>query len=341
MKYLKQALTHLALSILISVGLTAIFCGKSCLTDLNNFLAGVTYGAVLSFGLWEGNGLLSDLLTKLFPWEKKTITRLVLGVSSSVIFSGLYVAVLYYVFFVKILGNSEEWYWRDIGANIAIALLITAIISLFLHARTFLGAWRKEALRAEQLQKVQAQSHLQSLRDQLNPHFLFNSLNVLTSIVHKDPDEAERFIKKLSDIYRYVLDKANQETVELEEELDFIQSYLQLLQHRFGKNLQVEWNPPVGGHWSIPPLSLQLLVENAVKHNIISSKKPLRLSIDGAEDGFLIVRNTIQEKSSKTASSGVGLENISARFAALGTARPETQKAEGYFEVRLPLLRVA
>ena len=341
MNILKRIFKHLVISIVLAMLFTLVFCGRNCLNDLNNFLLGTGYGTLLSFGLWEGNGLLSDWLSAKFPWEKKSVLRLFLGVFVSIVYSGLFVAVLYYLFFVKVLGNSEEWYWRDIGANILIALLITAIISLFMHAREFLGAWRSEALRAERLQREQAQSRLQSLRDQLNPHFLFNSLNVLTSLVHKDADEAERFIKKLSEIYRYVLDKSDEETVTLEEELGFIKNYLQLLQHRFGKNLQVNWNPPEADGWSIPPLSLQMLVENAVKHNVISSKRPLSLSIESDGKDTLLIKNNLQEKTTKASGSGVGLDNIRARYALLGQPEPEIIRTEASFEVRLPLLRIA
>lgn len=340
MARLKKSLIHLAISLVLAATITLIFCRGRCLNNLYDFGIGVGYGTILAFGLWEGNGILSDWLSKLFPWEKRTLLRLILGVSSSVVFSGIFVAVLYYLYFVEFLGNSKEWYFRDIGANIAIALLITAIISLFLHAREFLTAWRQEALRAERLQREQAQSRLQSLRDQLNPHFLFNSLNVLTTLVHKDPDQAEQFIQKLSDTYRYVLEKSNQETTTLEEELGFIKNYLQLLKHRFGDNLQVDWNPPEAKNLNLPPLSLQMLVENAVKHNVISSKRPLTISVSGAEDGFLEVKNNLQTKRNKAPSSGVGLENIKARFAYLTDKEPRIEQTEEHFAVYLPLLHI-
>jgi len=136
---LMSLLLILGASVLVGFLAMAIFCGKECLSNVKVMMISSCYGSVLSFGLWVGNGYLSDWLTKKFPWEQKTVTRLIWGVISSVIFSGLFVAAWHYLFFVEILGNSLEWYKRVFFDNIKIALLITAIISLFLHAHDVAG----------------------------------------------------------------------------------------------------------------------------------------------------------------------------------------------------------
>lgn len=194
-------------------------------------------------------------------------------------------------------------------------------------------------LRAEQSEKEAALSQVEALKHQLSPHFLFNSLSILTSMVHEDADLSEQFIKQLSKVYRYILEQRNQELVSLKTEVDFIRAYTFLLQIRFENKFEVfiELTPSQQEQYRIAPLSLQLLVENAVKHNRMSISEPLRVRIYCQND-VLIVENLWLPRNQPEPSTGVGLQNIVNRYA-LFTPRPVLfGHQDESFVVKIPLL---
>jgi PAS domain S-box-containing protein len=191
------------------------------------------------------------------------------------------------------------------------------------------------------LQKENLQSQFEVLRQQVNPHFLFNSLNVLTSLIKLEPDLAEKFTEHLSKVYRYVLENKDHELVELRTELDFLEAYLFLLGIRFEDKIQVsiELEETKLG-WMILPLALQLLIENAIKHNTMSKRSPLIIRIFIDTLGFLHVENNLQERESFIASTGVGLQNIKHRYALLEMPEPEFTKTHETFVAKIPLKEV-
>lgn len=206
--------------------------------------------------------------------------------------------------------------------------------------RSWLLEWRKSALEAEILRNEKLSSQYQSLRDQLNPHFLFNSLNVLSGLVYEDADRSAAFIQKLSKIYRYVLEVQKEELVEVEREISFAKNYLELQKIRFEESLQfkIQIDEQIG---FLPPLSLQLLLENAIKHNIASEEDPLFIHIY-RKDNNLWVSNTFQPKSSQTEpSTGVGLGNIKMRYQLISNKTIEIIKTKDEFIVSLPILELS
>ncbi|WP_052307610.1 histidine kinase [Belliella baltica] len=213
------------------------------------------------------------------------------------------------------------------------------IITIFI-ARSWLFEWKIAAIEAEKLKSENIASQYQSLKDQLNPHFLFNSLNVLSNLVYESADKSAEFIQQLSRIYRYVLDVQDEELVSLEMEIDFALNYLSLQKIRFEQSLEFHIDVFESKEWSIPPLSLQLLLENAIKHNVTSVTKPLKIWI-GIENQKLIVKNNIQPKLNKKANSGIGLNNITKRYNLLSETSPEITQTEKEFIVKLPLLKVS
>ncbi|PZX58053.1 sensor histidine kinase [Algoriphagus chordae] len=203
--------------------------------------------------------------------------------------------------------------------------------------RSWLLEWRKSALEAEILRNEKLASQYQSLKDQLNPHFLFNSLNVLSGLVYENADKSAAFIQKLSRIYRYVLEAQKEELISLEKEIDFAENYLELQKIRFEESLKfsIEIGDRTG---NIPPLSLQLLLENAIKHNIVSEDNPLFIHIFRKENN-LWISNTFQPKTSQTEpSTGVGLNNIKSRYQLLSNRNIEVIQTEDEFLVQLPIL---
>ncbi|WPR74980.1 sensor histidine kinase [Algoriphagus sp. NG3] len=206
--------------------------------------------------------------------------------------------------------------------------------------RSWLLEWRKSALEAEILRNEKLASQYQSLKDQLNPHFLFNSLNVLSNLVYENADKSAAFIQKLSRIYRYVLEAQKEEIIALEKEVDFATNYLELQKIRFEESLQfsIDIKEETG---MIPPLSLQLLLENAIKHNIISEENPLFIHIFRKKDN-LWISNTFQPKSSQNEpSTGVGLNNIKMRYQLLSDREMAVIQTKDEFLVKLPILQLS
>ncbi|GAB3507983.1 hypothetical protein GCM10027341_43300 [Spirosoma knui] len=194
-------------------------------------------------------------------------------------------------------------------------------------------------LRAEQSEKEAALSQVEALKHQLSPHFLFNSLSILMSMVHEDADLSEKYIKQLSKVYRYILEQRDQELVSLKTEVEFIQAYTFLLEIRFERkfNVSIELDQTQQEQYRIAPLALQLLVENAIKHNRMSVKAPLHIRIYCQAD-VLVVENPLLLRDQPETSTGVGLRNIVNRYVLL-TSRPVTygQQDQSFF-VKIPLL---
>jgi LytS/YehU family sensor histidine kinase len=188
------------------------------------------------------------------------------------------------------------------------------------------------------LQEENIISQFESLKAQVNPHFLFNSLNVLSSLIFIDPNKAAKFVRQLSKVYRYVLEHKDLDTIRLRDEEPFIDSYIFLLKTRFDQNLTVEKDlPETIMDKRVAPMVIQLLIENAIKHNVVSKVKPLTIRLH-LSDEYLEVRNNLQLKSSTEVSSGIGLKNIRKRYEYLTNKKVEVLETDGFFTVRIPLI---
>jgi PAS domain S-box-containing protein len=188
------------------------------------------------------------------------------------------------------------------------------------------------------VQKENLQSQFEVLRQQVNPHFLFNSLNVLTSLIKLEPDLAEKFTEHLSKVYRYVLENKDNDLVSLATELDFLDAYLFLLNIRFMDKIKVDINISVDRNgYLILPLALQLIIENAIKHNSMSKKNPLTIQMFVDEQLMLNIINNLQERESHMVSTGVGLINIAHRYELLELPAPRFYKTETQFVAKIPL----
>ncbi|MFQ5446867.1 MAG: sensor histidine kinase, partial [Saprospiraceae bacterium] len=200
---------------------------------------------------------------------------------------------------------------------------------------------QKTQLEKERLVKENVQSQLESLRNQVNPHFFFNSLNTLAYLIPEDPAKAENFVQKLSKAYRYILEIRDKQLVTLEEELVFLDSYTCLLQERFGENLLVKVDAPEEIlPYKLVPLSLQMLFENAIKHNVISTQSPLVIEVFVENTDRLVVKNNLQRKNQTMPSTKVGLENISRRYKLVSDHEVEVIMTQQSFIVILPLIKV-
>lgn len=218
------------------------------------------------------------------------------------------------------------------------ALLVSALVIATYETLSFYLQLEKTVTEKAQLERENVESQLEGLRNQVNPHFLFNSLNTLVYLIPEDPDKAVRFVQQLSKVYRYVLESREARIIPLREELEFLQSYIFLLKERFGDNLRVNLHTlEADTESAVVPLSLQMLFENAIKHNVISTQKPLTIEVF-VENGHLVVRNTLQRKNQVMDSTGVGLENIRTRYRMLTDREVEVIVSREYFTVLLPMI---
>jgi two-component system, LytTR family, sensor kinase len=219
-------------------------------------------------------------------------------------------------------------------ATMILSALILAIYEGFSFYILLMAARREKA----ELEKHYVASQLEGLRNQVNPHFLFNSLNTLIYLIPEAPDKAVRFVQQLSKVYRYVLESRDEKVIPLKTELEFLQAYIFLLRERFGDNLRVDINNlEERQKENIVPLTLQMLLENAIKHNIISSEKPLKIDIFG-ENGHIVVRNNLQKKNQVMDSTGVGLDNIRARYQMLTDKEVKISASDKEYKVIVPFI---
>lgn len=292
-----------------------------------------TYMGTMWVLLWKGNSYLSDALSLWFDWLKAPLRTFFIGITATLVYT-VGIVVVVQVLFQSALDMSVG----DIRFALWSSVIITLIITLFMNGRAFLFCWRESAINSEKLLRENATARYEVLKNQVSPHFLFNSLNALTNLVHRDPDKAVTFIKQLSEVYRYVLDTRDQEIISLADELAFLKSYVYLQQIRFGDKLRVRLDLATRDDVFVTPLALQMLVENAIKHNTIADGQPLDIHIFES-DGYIQVENTLQRRESTLEhSSGVGLENISRRYETLGSAEVLYFEKDGKFIVRIPLV---
>lgn len=298
----------------------------------------VFFSFILCLGLGYGNNFLNDILDKRYSWIYFPVKRLLYSVMVLLYSFAFSLATVYIFVNIRYSENSHNITLGEYISYTYIPLGIAIVITAFLTSRGFLMSWRQAVIESEQLKRAHIAAQYESLKNQINPHFLFNSLNALTQLVYEDQDQAALFIRKLAEVYRYVLDTQDKEVVALREELAFVRSCVFLHKIRFEDNLQVEVQLPEDEYLMLPPLSLQMLLENAIKHNEISSEHPLHISIS-LENEHIIVRNNVQKKANKEHSSGLGLQNIRLRYEHLSSLSIEIFEDLQSFTVKLPLLK--
>jgi len=336
-KHIKYALLSGGI-IFVIMKVISVLLGSPFMMDLNfgiQFLwymlyATVLYGANLSVYLF---------FDKKYGKEVYKISRLILGFISSVIVTLCAVFFLRIVEDVIVEGESFTTFLNnETPRNYIIPFVITVVVSLFFISLYSFKALQEKKIKQQKIIAGTANAKYESLKSQLDPHFLFNSLNVLVSLIEEDQDKAQKFTTSLSKVYRYVLEQKDKDLVYLEEELAFAKTYMLLLKMRFENAIdctipEKAYNPDA----KIAPLSLQILLENCIKHNIVSEQQPLHISIVESNN-TLTVTNNFQEKRSLNKSSGIGLKNITERYQILSTRTILINQSKNEFKVELPLL---
>jgi sensor histidine kinase YesM len=298
---------------------------------LNYLYAGI-FGVIIQETLYRA----SKFLDKKHSWDSGPGKRLALqtmtGITTAIFWVLLIrLAISYFFFPEKLIILADEMMILTI-ATIIILSMNLAELGFFLNER-----YRKSLAEVERFRKENAEYQFEMLKLQLNPHFLFNSLNTLSSLVHEDPAKASEFIGRLSDVYRYVLENRSKELVSLREEMAFIHSFSFLQGLRFQGMIDFRFKVSEESlDKKIPPMTLQLLVENAVKHNVVSGKMPLQITIT-TQGKDIIITNNLQPKGEQPG-AGMGLKNISSRYAFLTDRKVEIIREEHLFKVIIPLI---
>lgn len=310
--------------------------------DMGEYLESLIISCAYWSSLANGNDFAIKLIDKRWTWLDAPVQRTIMGVIAMVTVTLVISTVIQYIMLEFYFGVSFLDQLQRNGILLyIIPFSITLFISLWFHGKRFLEEWRDAATNVERLKTENIKSKFESLRNQVNPHFLFNSLNALSSLVYDDQDKAVRFIQKLSDVYRYVLDHQNEEIVSLRKELDFLESFIYLNKIRFGENLKttISNTNQIDNSMALPPVVLQMLVENALKHNEVSKERPLHIQIEVGADS-IVVSNNINPLLGRVESSGLGLKNIQMRYEILSDNEVAIKQTESQFIVTVPILKL-
>ncbi|HOY94150.1 MAG TPA: histidine kinase [Catalimonadaceae bacterium] len=280
-------------------------------------------------------------LDERMPWSEDIGRRLLAQLLSNVgitLFFTIVVRNLLILFNTLFHGTSTFVRLQDeviISLVVSFFTLLVVLVDLGIF---LMQQWKSSATEAARFKQENLEFRFDRLKNQVNPHFLFNSLNTLASLVYNDPETASGFIRQLAKVYRYVLENRDKEVITLAEELNFMEAYLYLVKIRFDDGIRFELDIPAECQsLSLPPMTLQLLIENALKHNVVSASKPLSIKIKGKGDR-LEVSNNLQPKISPEPSTKTGLENIKNRYAFLTQNPVNIVKTEKLFSVDIPLL---
>lgn len=313
--------------------------GNLAYTDVRYWL-GYVYFILLALLIWQGNRYLLFRTRKRFTWFDKPIEKLVLLFMNNIFYTTP-LTVAWLCMWYNFAGFSEvKW------NTILIVALVNVICVLFVthvYETVFMvKEQQNEQVKNAELQRAKAEAELSALKNQIDPHFMFNSLNTLTYLIKADSQKALAFTENLAEVYRYILSQKDQTLVLLDDELDFTHKYTDLLHLRFGQALIIrkKFNGTAGKEFLIPPTSVFVAFENAVKHNEISERMPMEIDVD-VKEGQLIIRNSLRERKTRAHSSRIGLKNLDERFKLVTGKGITATHNETHFVVQLPLIPIA
>ncbi len=293
---------------------------------------------IISVIVYQGFYFINTFLDKKTSWENQVKKRFEQQILAHILF------VLFVVYIPRLIINyfilNRTFYILQVEIiNLIVLIFIILVYNLTELGLSLLYKWRFSLAELERFKIENAEFKFEMLRNQVNPHFLFNSLNTISSLIYENQDIAAEYIRKLSRVYRYVLEQKEKELIKLKTELDFIKAYIYLYELRFKNMLTFEISiSDESNDCFIAPMTLQMLIENAVKHNIVSKKKPLTIKISSA-DKYLLVSNNLQKKQMKEYSSELGLKNIKNRYAFISDKEVIVEETNECFSVKIPLIK--
>lgn len=302
-----------------------------------NFLRVILISIVVTSISWAVSRQFGFLLWKKFPWNKKPLVHIAIVLAYILLFTALIISLIYIVSLL-VDGKTDDYWVKNRSFHFAI--LCVFIFSVTIHeAVNLFFLWKKELTRVADLEKENIQSKFEALKNQVNPHFLFNSLGTLSSLINTDQQKAVEYVNEFSKIYRYLLEVDNNQIVTLAEELAFVESYvfLQKIRHADGFVFNMNIDPRLYSAYVLP-LSLQMLVENALKHNTTSSASPLVISlVSDAEQMVLLMKNNLQPRTIGN-STKIGLKNLELRYAGFAGKSISVLETDDEFIVEIPII---
>lgn len=319
----------------VSSFITYLFVGKDIFFSFGRYLNGIMYGFFVGLSFWLGNWYIGWYTGTKLNWranpQRANIISLLMFLLFGIVAS-LTVPFVYHSIFHK---NGESLI-NTVVINGFINLSVDVIFVSFYYSKYLVRYYAQSLINEEELKRENLIARYEALKNQVNPHFLFNSLNTLSGVVEQTPEKAVEFIKKLSDIYRYVLDQRDKEIIPIEEEMKFVENYIHLAKVRHGEGLLLETDKKLKNVF-VAPLGLQILIENAIKHNVISDDEPLKIEIF-VEAGYIVVRNNVQKKSTSINNTFIGLENLKNRYSLFSPKPVVILDDEKHFVVKLPVI---
>lgn len=325
----------------VLIGIVAmVLMGGSLNVPIEVYLWNAGYSISLGLPLFANGYMFRWFADRYIDWINKPLKSILLALALHLVYSSIVIFTVNWFWFIVILNRPSESFWERNTGNIVSEYIIFVVVASIIYAANFFKAWRNQVEQNEKVKREALSLKYRVLQDQVNPHFLFNSLNVLETLIDLDSKKSKEFVRKLSSFYRDVLHFKDEELISLKGELDFIRKYIYLQQIRFGEALEVDIiaNERVKG--KVIPLSLQALVENAIKHNEISMASPLKIFIAITDDRKLIVENNLQPKKQLEEGSKTGLKNLAGRYEFLTGKEVEISDNDHFFRVSLPLIQM-
>jgi sensor histidine kinase YesM len=302
------------------------------------FLRNCMFSVGIGYPAMKGMIFITNTLEKKLPWLKNPVKRLIYQVLALTLFSGLIMSLGFFIWISLTEDLSFALALEDILPALKVTYIFMFLSLLLGNTILFFKNWKEATIQQEELKRAHLALQYQSLKDQVRPHFLFNSLSSLVTLINTDTEKATLFVHKLSDVYRYVLEQRENELVPLQEELGFLEDYIYLQKIRFGVNLQVDNQLELDLKRMVIPLSLQMLVENAIKHNEVSADHPLHIEILSTGQNHIIIKNSLQKKEVSEDSLGMGLNNLRTRLAFFSEESLQVIEEPEAFIVKIPTI---
>lgn len=333
-----EIILFIAIMLISPIIVSILIHGSQLFSSFHFFMKYTSIGWSLGFGGWLGNSTIKYFTSKKLDWTKNPKKANTISLLMYIVFGLIYSSLIPYLY---------DLWWEVSPSEIRFDVFVKGLMIFSLHLIVVLmfystqlaTHWNKSIEKNEVLKRENLAAKFEALKNQVNPHFLFNSLNTLSGVVESKPELATDFIKKLSDIYRYVLEQSDKELVSIQDEMKFVEDYIFLSKMRFGEALIFNSVLPANSNVQVVPLGIQMLVENAIKHNAIASDMPLKIEL-GFKNEFLFLRNNIQPKNTIISDKKPqGLENLKKRYDYLSNSGVEISKTRNEFLVKLPIIK--
>lgn len=340
----KQKLVfQLIIAAIISIMIGNLFMWTGTQTvcvSFERYLWNAGYSMSIGLSLFANGFFFNEIEKRYISWIKKPAKSIAIALGFHLAYSSLVIFLFNWLWFVVFSPQTWSQFMSFGGFIIIGQYIVFIVIASILYAKSFFKEWREEAIQGEKLKQEAIALQYQVMQNQVNPHFLFNSLNVLGNLIDLDPGRAKDYTGQLADFYRNLLMLKDQEIVPLLKEVEFVKRYVFLQKIRFGDNFVVNFYIPENIDGELIPLSLQMLIENSVKHNEISMEHPLEIVVGIDDRDYIFVENNLNPRNDVQHSNKIGLSNLKERYRYLTGKELEVSKNDHFFRVSLPLIKL-